>query len=82
MIVAWGNQLGELVVREIKYLYPEDCYLEGVPRCLEIVGVIVKIIFERKYVLVCGIGCRVTPNQYKIWCVLSFTAFTLFLHLC
>ena len=49
--------------------------LEGVPRCLEIEGVIVKIVFERKSVLVCRTGCRVTPNQYKIRYVLSFTAF-------
>ena len=56
--------------------------LEGVPCSLEIEGVIVKIVFERKSVLVCGTGCRVTLNQYKIRCVLSFIAFTLFLHLC
>ena len=92
MIVALENQLGELVARKIKWvnLLPGKSsistqrfvILECVPRSLEIEGVIVKIAFERKSVLVCGTGCRVTPNQYKIRCVLSFTALTLYLHLC
>ena len=77
------NQSGELVARKIKYLYPEDCE-SGVVYLVALKSrvVIVKIAFERKSLLVCGTGCRVTPNHYKIRCILSFTAFTLYLHLC
>ena len=92
MIVALGNQLGELVARKIKWvnLLPGKSsistqrivILEGVPRSLEIEGVIVQLLLKGNPYLCCGTGCRVTSNQYKIRCVLSFAAFILFMHLC
>ena len=92
MIVALGNQLGELVACKIKWvnLLPGKSsismqrivILEGVPRSLEIEGVIIQLLLKGNPYLCCGTRCRVTPNQYKIRYVLSFTAFILFLHLC
>ena len=82
VIVALVNQLGKLVARKSSISTQRIEILEGVPRSLEIEGVIVQLLLKGNPYLCCGTGCRVTPNQYKIRCVLSFTAFTLFLHLC
>ena len=82
VIVALVNQLGKLVARKSSISTQRIEILKGVPRSLEIEGVIVQLLFKGNPYLCCGTGCRVTPNQYKIRCVLSFTAFILFLHLC
>ena len=81
VIVALVNQLGKLVARKSSISTQRIEILEGVPRSLETEGVIVRLLLKGNPYLCCGTGCRVTPNQYKIRCVLSFTAFILFPHL-
>ena len=81
VIVALVNQLGKLMARKSSISTQRIEILEGVPRSLETEGVIVQLLLKGNPYLCCGTGCRVTPNQYKIRCVLSFTAFILFLHL-
>ena len=82
VIVARLNQLGKLMARKSSISTQRNEILEGVPRSLEIESVIVQFLLKGNPYLCCGTGCRVTPNQYKIRCVLSFTAFILFLRLC
>ena len=82
VIIALVNQLGKLVARKSSISTQRIEILEGVPRSLETEGVIVRLLLKGNPYLYCGTGCRVTPNQYKIRCVLSFTAFILFLYLC
>ena len=52
VIVALVNQLGKLVARKSSISTQRIVILEGIPRSPEIEGVIVKIVFERKSVLV------------------------------
>ena len=52
VIVALVNQLGKHVARKSSISTQRIVILEDVPRCLEIEGVIVKIVFKRKSVLV------------------------------
>ena len=81
VIVPLVNQLDKLVARKSSISTQRIEILEGVPRSLEPEGVIVQLLLKGNPYLCCVTGCRVTPNQYKIRCVLFFTAFILFLHL-
>ena len=82
VIVAFVNKLGKLVARKSSISTPRIKILEGVPRSLETEGETVQLLLKGNLYLCCGTGCRATLNQFKIRCVLCFTAFILFLHLC